>query len=450
MLCASIPFSMAQEVQQKLPEKTRILFLLDGSGSMLANWDQGLRIEAAKEILGDLVDSLRVNPDVELALRVYGHQSAREKQDCKDTQLEIGFGEKNHDRIINRLPYIYPKGTTPLAYSLMQAASDFPMDENARNIIIIITDGLESCGGDPCAVSAELQRKQVFLRPFIIGLGMDERFRQEFDCLGKFLEAEDKNKLRKRVSQALKETLDTATVSIELLDAANNPVETNINVSFINQASDKVEFDFIHFLDNEGRPDTVVVDPVITYTLEANTKPPVRLQNVTLKGGSHNVIRIPVPQGDLDIAMANASNYEYPVEANIYKDGQLVNRHRISGRQRYLAGEYEVEILTLPVRRQKVKIIGNETQNIKLPSPGIVNLHFAARGIAFLYELHPNDSQTWIRDIDASKKNSTFALQPGRYKIIYRASNAMGSKYTMIKIFEITSGETLSIPLTMN
>src|SRR5687768_5722970 len=59
------------KLQQKIPEKTRILFVLDGSGSMEALWGKESRMDVAKGILTKLVDSLRVNPDLELALRVY-------------------------------------------------------------------------------------------------------------------------------------------------------------------------------------------------------------------------------------------------------------------------------------------------------------------------------------------------------------------------------------------
>ena len=58
----------AQTPQQKLPEKTRILFLLDGSGSMLAKWENTYRIVVAKKLLSDFVDSLRTDINLELAL----------------------------------------------------------------------------------------------------------------------------------------------------------------------------------------------------------------------------------------------------------------------------------------------------------------------------------------------------------------------------------------------
>ena len=81
----------AQKTQQSLPEKTRILFLLDGSGSMLAKWENTYRIVVAKKLLTDFVDSLRSDQNLELALRIYGHQYDRRLRRCDDTKLEAPF-----------------------------------------------------------------------------------------------------------------------------------------------------------------------------------------------------------------------------------------------------------------------------------------------------------------------------------------------------------------------
>ena len=188
VLCIwSHPTLMAQRQYQDIPQKTRILFLLDGSGSMLGQWEGTTRMRVAKRLLSDLVDSLKVDDQVELALRVYGHQFHRRLQNCQDSKLEVGFRANNHQQIIQKLGRITPQGTTPIAYSLQQLAQDFPADDAYRNIVIIITDGLESCDGDPCAVSTTLQKRRIFLRPFVIGLGMNRSFEQQFDCLGRFL-----------------------------------------------------------------------------------------------------------------------------------------------------------------------------------------------------------------------------------------------------------------------
>jgi Ca-activated chloride channel family protein len=84
------------KVQQKLPDKTRILFLLDASGSMQEQWmrPNQSRWTVAKSILTKLVDSLRQNTKLELGLRVYGHQSPQEQKNCKDSRLEVRSKQK--------------------------------------------------------------------------------------------------------------------------------------------------------------------------------------------------------------------------------------------------------------------------------------------------------------------------------------------------------------------
>ncbi len=158
--------------------KTRILFLLDGSGSMYAKMQNETRISAAKRLLGNMVDSLRNVPDLEIALRIYGHRSPSSAQDCKDTKLEVPFAPDNHDEMLGVIKGLTPKGTTLIAYSLQEAAYDFPKEDNVRNVIILITDGLEECAGDPCAISEALQRQGIILKPFIIGVGGDPTFLQ--------------------------------------------------------------------------------------------------------------------------------------------------------------------------------------------------------------------------------------------------------------------------------
>ncbi|MGY8926214.1 MAG: vWA domain-containing protein, partial [Flavobacteriales bacterium] len=149
-------FSYGQE------DLTRILFILDASNSMNARWGEQTRIEAAKELLAKTVDGLKNVPNLEIGLRVYGHQSpiTATFQDCNDTKLEVPFASDNFNQVKARIRSIYAKGTTPIARSLEAAAGDFP-DQKSRNIIILITDGLEACDNDPCVIAKKLHDKGV-------------------------------------------------------------------------------------------------------------------------------------------------------------------------------------------------------------------------------------------------------------------------------------------------
>ena len=83
---------------------------------------------------------------------------------------------------------IRARGTPPLAKSLEEGALDFP-DNKTRNIEILITDGKEECNMNPCAVSEMYQRKNIILKPFVIGIGLEKDWKNEFDCIGKFFDA---------------------------------------------------------------------------------------------------------------------------------------------------------------------------------------------------------------------------------------------------------------------
>lgn len=440
-------------VMQKPPENTRLLFLLDGSGSMFADWGGNIRMNVAKNLLIDLVDSLRVDQNLDLALRAYGHQYESRYKNCEDTRLEVGFGPDNYDEIIFKLRQIQPKGTTPIAYSLQQAASDFPRanNKNTRNVIIIITDGIESCDGDPCAVSKALQRKNIFLKPFVIGIGMSKDYEEEFDCVGQFFDARDVNDFRNVLNKVLTQTLEETTVSVELLDINKQPTETNVNVTFINNSTQLPMYNFVHYRDRQGDPDSVTVDAVLSYDVVVNTIPPVVKRNIAFEGGTHNVVRIQSPQGTLNLQQPGYTEYDKGVKALVRKNGEVVNVHNMAEDEKYLVGTYNLEILTLPKTYvNNVRIRQSETTNISLPGPGIVNLYLSADGIGSIYELNPDGSQTWVVDLPRNKSQHSQALQPGKYKVVFRARDAMGSKYTKIKDFTITSGKMQRVNVLEN
>jgi Ca-activated chloride channel family protein len=432
-----------KKVQQKIPEKTRILFLLDGSGSMMGQWVDGKsRIDVAKEILTRLVDSLRSNPDLELALRVYGHRYHRQSNNCQDTRLEVPFGLRNHDAIINKLKEIVPKGVTPITYSMEQAANDFPSSSGYRNILILITDGIESCGGDPCATSRALQSRGVFLRPFIIGLGLEGG--KLLDCVGKYFDSENSTAFNKVLNQTIKTTFSRTSVSVELLDEHNRPTETNVAVTFLNEMTNTPAYEFVHHLDASGRPDSVHIDPVLSYTIVVNTVPQIIRRNVNIENGQHNVIAIPAPQGNLIIKQEGRRD---SFSAVIREKGgsTILNTQTANETFRYLTGSYEIETLTLPRRTFQVKIDANQTRTITLPTPGLVNINTISSGYGSLFEVLSDGTEKWVCHLASQKSQHTYTLLPGTYKIAFRVSDAGGSKYTAVKTFQLNSGQTLNI-----
>lgn len=399
-------------------------------------------MEIAKNILTHLVDSLKANPNVELALRVYGHQFSRAANNCQDSKLEVAFSTRNHAGIIDKIQNIRPKGTTPISYSLAQAAADFPAQAGYRNILILITDGIESCGGDPCEVSLALQRKGIFLKPFVIGLGMEGA--RTLDCIGKFLNSENSRTFHQVLNESIETTFAKTTVSIELLNGSSRPVETDVDISFVNNATGIAAYEFVHYLDRNGRPDSVQIDPVLSYDLVVNTVPPLIRRNVRIINGEHNLLSIAIPQGNL-VMRSEARGSAFSAVVREQGKSEIIQEQRSNMTYRYLEGSYEVETLTLPRRIFKLNLKADQLHTITLPGTGLININTLAPGIGSLFEILENGETKWVCHLNENVSRHSYNLLPGEYKIAFRARHAGGSKYTAIKNFEIQTGQTLNL-----
>ncbi|MCK4661241.1 MAG: VWA domain-containing protein [Bacteroidales bacterium] len=443
-----LPLHTSSQPQKYKPPLTRILFLVDGSQSMLSQWESGRKIDIAKHLLIDMVDSLQYLENVELALRIYGHQKPVPPQDCKDTKLEVPFAKDNAPDIRQKLRTISPKGTTPIAYSLEQAGNDFPKCSDCRNIIILITDGIESCDGDPCAVSLELQKKGIVLKPFVIGIGLDEEFRKTFQCVGHYYDAANEDRFHAVMKVVISQALNSTTAQVNLLDSYGKPTETNVNMTFYDIISGKVKHNFVHTINHRGVPDTVILDPLSTYKLTVQTLPPVYADSIKLTPGKHIIIAVDAPQGDLIVKRPSSNQYRN-LNYLIKKAGEhkIINVQQVDKKQKYIIGKYDIEVLTLP--RIVIKDVGikqSHTTKIEIPSPGIVTFYMAAPGFASLYVIEGNKLK-WFYNLDENLMQHNLVIQPGNYRIIYRAKNAKETIYTVDKSFKVKSGSSERIKL---
>jgi len=439
------------KAQQKPVITTRVLFILDASGSMYADMGGKTRIVVAKEVLSNLVDSLKTKENLELALRVFGHQYDKKYNNCEDTKLEVPFAKGNNTQIIKKLKSINPKGTTLIAYSLLQAANDFPQNKNSRNIIILITDGLEACGGDPCAISLALQKKNVFLKPFIIGLGSNSDFGKAFSCMGQYFDAKDAAGFKQALDQALNQTLGKTSVQVNLLDTFNNPTETNVNMTFINSTTGEPVYDFVHYIKPNGKSDYLEIDPVLSYDIVVNTIPQVIKKDVFIEGGKANVINIKTPQGYLYFKSDYSEYKNLAVLVRKPGSATTLNVQRANTFQRYITGYYDVEVLTVPRTIFKnVKIEQGRTTNLQIEAPGLLNIIENIPGYGSIYQLMENGRQEWVCNLSNETSKTTMGMQPGNYKLVFRSKKASGSRYTDVQKFSIHSGSSTNIDLFDN
>ncbi|MBS1763384.1 MAG: VWA domain-containing protein [Bacteroidetes bacterium] len=439
-----ISHSAVSQKPEQLP-LTRIEFLFDASQSMYAQWQSDTRFEIAKKLLGEMVDSLDKINNVEMALRVYGHTKKFPPQDCDDTRLEVPFGKNTAYQIKKKLSEIKPSGTTPIAQSLDQCGKDFP-DDPARNIIILITDGIEECNGDPCAVSLMLQKKGIILKPFVIGLGLSKDYKDAFNCVGNYFDATDEATFRTVFNVVISQALNNTTIQVNLLDEKHRPTETNVNMTFYDTYSGAIRYNFIHTMNSRGLPDTLLIDPLGTYDIVVNTIPPVRKDSNKIVAGKHNIVGIDCPQGDLYLKFDGISDYKN-LPCIVRQKGKCETLHiqQFNTTTRYLTGNYDLEILSLPrMFVDDVNIAQSKTTTVQIPNPGMANLIMVSPGYGSIYQEKDN-KLVWVYNLNDSATRENVLLQPGNYRVVFRPKNSKEAIYTIEKSFRITSGAGTTI-----
>ncbi|MEY3237496.1 MAG: hypothetical protein RI883_1597 [Bacteroidota bacterium] len=438
-----IPYFYGQE------QLTRILFILDASNSMNAQWGAQTRIQAAKEILANAVDSLKGSANLEIALRVYGHQSpiTATYQDCNDTKLEIPFGVDNFDKVKYRIKSIEAKGTTPIARSLEAAADDFP-DQNSRNIIILITDGLEACDNDPCVIAKKLKDKGVKVTPFVIGLGLDLSYLEKFKCIGEYADAETKDAFRSVLKNVVSKALLNTTVQINLNDISKNPKETDVTMFLFEAGTKNLKYTFVHTINRFGNPDTLIIDPAFKYDLIVNTIPQVSKKNIILQKNTHNTIILDAPQGFIKVRFINASK-TYPIESRVMQLGKplTLNTQKINRSDKYIVGKYDIEVLTLPRSYFTVDVTQSSTVNIDIMAPGLLSYRETNSVIAQIFVIKDDGVIEWVCNLDETVYTGVVQLQPGNYRMVYRPKALKSATYTLEKDFRILSNKTTTIIL---
>ena len=442
------PDSLAQQNRDVRPPLTRILFVFDASQSMYGRWQTGVKMEVAKKLLSNLLDSLAKVNNLELALRCYGHQSKFPPQDCKDTKLEVPFGPNTAAKIKNRIQQLVPSGTTPIAYSLEKAANDFTPCSNCRNIILLITDGIEECDGDPCAVSAALQKNGIILKPFVIGVGLDVDIKKQFECVGNFFDASNEEQFKTVLNVVISQALNSTTMQVNLLDIGGKPNETNVDMTFYDEFSGRIRYNFVHTLNHKGNPDTLQIDPLGTYKIVVHTLPPVEKDSIALFPGRHTVVGIDAPQGFLNLKTSGPSDYKN-LQAIVRKKDDMKTLHVLNfdETEKFIVGEYDLEILSLPrLYIHDVQLSQSHTTTVSIPQPGIVNIVKKGAGYGNIC-LEENNELKNIYNLKENNFQENVVLQPGRYRIFFRPKGSKESVYTIEKQIKIESGSSVNVSL---
>ena len=195
-----------------------IMFILDGSNSMWGKVDGTAKIETAKKALSGML--LDLPAGTRAGLMAYGHTRT---EDCTDVQVLAPIGSTDARGLVSKLQSIVPKGKTPIAYALETSVRQFPKAD-VNNTIVLVSDGLETCGGDPCKVAGSLAKKGFDVKVHVVGFDVNKKERKQLECIatvtgGKYFQANSTEGFKEAVSRVKEE------VQVAKAEPAPKPAE---------------------------------------------------------------------------------------------------------------------------------------------------------------------------------------------------------------------------------
>lgn len=184
MVClVAVLLSSASHSQSCNTPDRSVLLILDASGSMNARLpNRETRFEVARRAIKGV--SSFIPSKAQVSLRLYGAQSPARAKNCRDSNLAVAFGEAqaNAAAIIAAVEGATAQGYTPIAWSLQQAANDFPADAKER-VIVLVSDGKETCQGDPVVAAKALATRKITVHT--IGFVVDTAARGQLQAIAR-------------------------------------------------------------------------------------------------------------------------------------------------------------------------------------------------------------------------------------------------------------------------
>ncbi|MEN0641867.1 VWA domain-containing protein [Alkalicoccobacillus gibsonii] len=194
------------EKEESEKQDLNVQILIDASGSMAAEIDGKPKMDIAKDAVQAFAADLPAEANV--AIHVYGHKGSNQtdgkEESCSQTETLYPFNEYEEEGVQSALDSFQATGYTPIALAIEEAGALFP--EDGENIIYIVSDGEETCGGDPVEATKALQDSGVAAVVHIIGFDVNDEERQALEAIadageGEYFSADNEEMLDETFSK---------------------------------------------------------------------------------------------------------------------------------------------------------------------------------------------------------------------------------------------------------
>jgi Ca-activated chloride channel homolog len=230
---------------------------IDSSGSMNGQVSGGVKMDLAKNAVKKFAAGF---PDeTPITLRTYGHKGTGDDKDkqlsCSSTEVMYETNTYNEQNFSAALNKFKPSGWTPIAASIKAGYDDLKIKaaENTENILYVVSDGIETCDGDPVEEARKLANSDLQVKVNIIGFNVDDEGQRQLKAAaqagnGQYYTVNSKVELENTLTKLMGEAMSSIEKNIS---KASSKTEINFRTADLKQQVGGIRRDFMDVADVE-------------------------------------------------------------------------------------------------------------------------------------------------------------------------------------------------------
>ena len=419
-----------------------LLLILDASGSMWGQVDGENKIVIARRALGDLLADLP--EDSEVGLVAYGH---RREGDCADVETVAPIAALDRDALRAVAEGLNPKGKTPITAAIEQSV-ELLRQRGEATTVVLLSDGLETCGGDPCAAVRAARQAGVSFVFHVIGFDVAKEDVSQLECAaqaggGLYFDAQGADELAAALDRATTAPAEQPSGAIAIRATADGgPVDALVRVSTRDPEAEPIAG---RTYLGEGTNPRVFHLPDGTYDVEVS---PVRISGAAPRRFEGLVVR----EGETTSRTADFSSGELAIlvtrngelsDATVHAYPRGTTKSAASGRTyraassnprvfKLAAGIYDVEIGSVEIsgspsiRHEGIEVLGGERvershdfESAELAVGAVSGEDLVDAGVAIL-DASGKEVAAGRTYTAATSNPKVFTVPPGTYRVVVK------------------------------
>jgi hypothetical protein len=393
--------------------QANLALILDASGSMTEDLPGSgkTKLAVAKEVMAELIP--QIPGEVHGTLWIYGHRypAQPKAESCKDIEQAFPLGPVDATAYVEKIRSTNAIGWTPISDSIEQAARGLPAGD--FNSVVLVSDGEETCGGDPCALAEALKASDVELTIHVVGYAVDKATQEQLQCIaqasgGSYHGATDAEGLLQALKEAMAATVVETVLRVEVVDPGGQEVPGTVYLYEPN--TDRLVSAYAAWKDNVVAPGS--------YDLLVDALPKIVYRNLTLPEGSTTVVRIVLSAIRVLTPDGKEDTHVYLYDSRGHELG-----HMYAGTILLVPGTYQVSVrnsMSQPITLGPSEMVelrlgaihvltpdGREDTSVDVLDMAGERLDFGYAGTILLvpgtYQLRVNDTRSQPITLDAGK-----------------------------------------------